>query len=158
MARRGNSTGRGRSSGGGGRNDFERTDRVGELIRQIVADELRRIDDDHLQFVSVTGVDVDRDLFRAHVFLASPNLDPADIEPIHGHSKRLRQAVARQARLRKTPELAFAIDPGLLQGTRVDEILSEQAPVAAATGGAAAADGEDWRSAYNSWAGSPEEE
>jgi len=122
------------------------------LIRQIVADELRRIDDDELQFVSVTGVDVDRDLFRAHVFLASPDLHPDDIEPIHAHGKRLRQAVARQARLRKTPELAFAIDPGLLQGTRVDQILSEQPPAEAATA-AAASDESGWRADYNSWAG-----
>jgi len=100
---------------------------VGELIREIVADELRRIDDDDLQYVTVTGVDVDRELFRASVFLSTLDLDPADIEPIAKHSKRLRKAVASQARLRKTPELVFEIDPGLISGQRVDALLADQA-------------------------------
>jgi len=127
-------SGRGRQSSGGrgGRNQFQRTDRVGELIREIVADELRRIDDDDLQYVTVTGVDVDRDLFRANVFLSTLDLDPADIEAIDKHSKRLRKAVARQARLRKTPELVFEIDPGLVSGQRVDALLAEREQLASA--------------------------
>ena len=47
--------------GRGGRN-FERTDRVGELVREIVAGELERIDDDRLFPVAITGVEVDREL------------------------------------------------------------------------------------------------
>lgn len=124
-------TGSGRQSRGSSRSDFQRTDRVGELIREIVADELRRIDDDELQFVTVTGVDVDRDLFRAQVYLSTLDLDPSDIEAIEEHSKRLRQAVARQARLRKTPELVFQIDPALIAGSRIDGLLADQPPTPA---------------------------
>lgn len=133
MSRRGSgSRGRGGRSGSGGqgrssgRNQFQRTERVGELIREIVAQELRRIDDEDLQFVTVTGVEVDRDLYRAHVFLSTLDLDETDISAIEKHSKRLRQAVAQQARIRKTPELVFAVDPGLISGVRVGEILQEQ--------------------------------
>lgn len=123
---RGGSRGGGRnSSRGGGRNQYERTDRVGELIREIVAEELRRIDDEELAFVTVTGVEVDRELYRAHVFLSTLDLEDPSFEAIDRHAKRLRGAVARQARIRKTPELVFMLDPGLVSGTRVGEILQE---------------------------------
>ena len=42
--------------------NFDRTDRVSGLIREIVASELERIDDPRLFLISLTGVDVDREL------------------------------------------------------------------------------------------------
>jgi len=111
------------SRGSRGRNDYQRTDRVGELIRQIVSDELTRIDDDELGFVTVSGVEVDSDLFRAHVYLSSLDLDDADISAVHKHAPRVRKAVGQQARLRKTPEIVFQLDPGLVAGERIDELL-----------------------------------
>lgn len=106
-----------------GRSDYQRTDRVGELIRQIVSDELARIDDDELGFVTVSGVEVDSDLFRAHVYLSSLDLEDGDISAVHKHASRVRKAVGQQARLRKTPEIVFQLDPGLVAGERIDELL-----------------------------------
>jgi ribosome-binding factor A len=37
-----------------------RTARLNELLRQIVAEELERIDDERLELVTITNVDVDR--------------------------------------------------------------------------------------------------
>ena len=44
-----------------------RTARLGELLREIVAEELERIDDQRLELVSITSVEVDADLNRAIV-------------------------------------------------------------------------------------------
>lgn len=108
------------------RNQYERTDRVGELLRQIIAEELVRIDDDDLQFVTVSGVEVDSDLYRATVFLSTLDLDPnLDLSPIEAHRNRLKKAIGRQARIRKIPQLQFMVDPGLVSGTRVDGILRD---------------------------------
>ena len=41
---------------------YPRTARVNELLREIVAEELERIDDDRLELVTITAVDVDPDL------------------------------------------------------------------------------------------------
>jgi len=93
------------------------------LLRQIISDELARIDDDELGLVTVSGVEVDSDLFRAHVYLSSLDLEDADISAVHKHASRVRKAVGQQARLRKTPEIVFQLDPGLVAGERIDELL-----------------------------------
>ncbi len=113
----------------GGRSRYERSDRVGELLREIIAEELVRIDDDELQFVTVSGVAVDNELSKAVVYLSTLDLDgDADLWAIERHSGRFRHAINTQARLRKTPHLEFAVDPGLVQGERVDEILRDLGP------------------------------
>jgi len=112
----------------GGRDRYERTDRVGELLRQIIAEELMRIDDEELAFVTVSGVEVDNELYRATVYLSTLDLDEElDLRVIEAHRNRLRRAINDQAHLRKTPDLRFALDPGLVQGTRVDAILRDLA-------------------------------
>jgi ribosome-binding factor A len=94
---------------------------VNELLREILAEELERIDDRRLGLATVTGVTVDGDLRHAKVWLSS--LDEASAEALAEHRWRLQAAVGRQARLRRTPELTFSADPGVAAGTRVDDIL-----------------------------------
>ena len=48
-----------------------RTARVGELIRRIVAEELEYLDDDRLTMVSITDVDVDRELHKAVIWFTT---------------------------------------------------------------------------------------
>jgi len=102
---------------------FDRTDRLGSSLREIIGEELRRIDDDGVAYVTVTDVDVDAELTRARVYLSTLNLDDDDLEGVRAHVGRLRKAVARQGQMRRVPYLEFLIDPGLRAGTRVGEIL-----------------------------------
>jgi ribosome-binding factor A len=103
------------------RRQYPRTARVGELLREILADELERIDDDRLVLTSITGVDVDREIRTARVYVSS--LPPEVADALGEHRVRLQAAIGRQARLRRTPELAFAADSGVALGSRVDEII-----------------------------------
>ena len=48
-----------------------RSARVNEVLREVIADELERIDDERLGVTSVTSVDVDPDLRHAAVYLSS---------------------------------------------------------------------------------------
>lgn len=102
-----------------------RTARVGELVRRIVAEELEKMDDDRLDLASITGVTVDRDLFRAVVFFTT--LDPEDdsevLEALEEHSRRLRREVGSQTRLRRAPELQFRADETLRAAERIEELL-----------------------------------
>lgn len=126
MARRSNQGGRKGRDRGRGRDRYERSDRVGELLREIIAEELIKIDDDELGFVTVSGVEVDNELFRATVFLSTLDLDAdLDLSVIEAHKNRLKRAINSQARLRNIPDLRFMLDPALVQGTRVDSILRE---------------------------------
>jgi len=102
-----------------------RSARVGELIRRIVAEELEKIEDDRLSLASITGVTVDRDLFRAVVYFTT--LDAEDdaevIEALEEHSKRLRREVGSQTRLRRAPELQFRPDETLRAAERIESLL-----------------------------------
>jgi len=102
-----------------------RSARVGELIRRIVAEELEQLDDDRLALASITGVVVDRDLFRAVVYFTTLDIedDPEVIKALEEHSKRLRREVGAQTRLRRAPELQFRPDETLRAAERIEDLL-----------------------------------
>ena len=110
---------------------YPRTVRVNELVREIVADELERLDDERLELVAITAVEVEPDLRHAVVWFDSllgeakrrrgargarrcPGRDPG----------RDRPAGAREAHA----ELTFRPDTGVRTGERIDEILRELPP------------------------------
>ena len=104
-----------------------RTARVGELIRRIIAESMEQLDDDRLSMVSVTGVDVDRDLHRAVVWFTSlgdtEEGDAAIAGVFEEHASGLRRTVGDQTRLRRTPELVFRPDAALRSAERIERLL-----------------------------------
>ena len=114
---------RGRGSGG---HRYPRSARVGETLREIIAEELVRIDDERLEFVTVTGIEVDNELNRARVFfdsLAGEEGDDEIVAALHDHRARLQSSIGRQIRAKKTPILDFAPDVALRSAERIDDIL-----------------------------------
>ncbi len=106
---------------------YPRVARVNELCREIVADELERIDDDRLVMVTITHVEVVRDLSHATVdFSRLGQGEEAAAEALAEHRVRLQGAIARQARLRRTPELAFRLDRAIVAGARIEELLRDR--------------------------------
>ena len=98
---------------------------MGELIRRILAGALERIDDDRLAMVSLTGVEVDRDLQRAIVWFTNLDTDDTDtLEAFEEHAPRLRSAIGRQARLRRTPKLLFRPDEVLRSAERIERLIA----------------------------------
>ncbi|MDH3753633.1 MAG: 30S ribosome-binding factor RbfA [Acidimicrobiia bacterium] len=107
-----------------GHRNYDRGDRVGELIRRILADQLERLDDERLELVTLTGVDVDNELHTAHVYWSGfGGDDDAITEAFDEHRGVLRRSIGREARLRHTPQLVFAPDHGIRAGERIEEIL-----------------------------------
>jgi ribosome-binding factor A len=116
---------RGRNSGG---HRYPRSARVGETLREIIAEELVRIGDERLEFVTVTGIEVDNELNRAHVYfdsLAGEDADDEIIEALGDHRARLQKSIGRQIRAKKTPILDFRPDVALRSAERIDDILRE---------------------------------
>lgn len=109
--------------------DYPRSARLGELLRQIIADEMERLDDERLDFVGIASVDVDNDMFQANVWFTTLDLDPAAsaaaMEAFGEHKGRLKSAIGRQARVRRVPNLSFAPDPAIQAGERVESILRD---------------------------------
>jgi ribosome-binding factor A len=111
----------------GGSHRYPRTARVSELCREIIAETLERIDDDRLALVTVTHVHVDPDLRHALVeFSALGEDEDAAAEALAEHRVRLQSAIGTQARLKRTPELRFAVDPVIAGGARIEELLRDE--------------------------------
>lgn len=106
-----------------------RTAKAGELIRRVIASELEYIEDERLELVSLTGVDVDRDLHKAVIYFTTFDRDgdPEIDEVFEEYRGRLRHAVSQGTQLRRAPELEFRSDSTLRSAARIEEILRQEA-------------------------------
>lgn len=103
-----------------------RTARLNQLFQEIVAEELSAIDDERLGLLTVVAVEVTGDISRATTWFTTMSGDEADdgvLAALEQHRPRLQAAIARQARIRRTPELVFVPDHVTRQAERVEEIL-----------------------------------
>jgi ribosome-binding factor A len=106
--------------------DYPRTARLNTLVRQILGEELDRIDDERLELVTLTSVVVDGDLKRAVAYYDHSFGDDADDqvqEALEELRPRLQRAIASQARMRNTPELRFELDGVLRNAERIEQVL-----------------------------------
>lgn len=144
--------GRSRSRRPATNRQYPRTARLNTLLQEIVADFFERVDDERFEMLTVTGVEVDNDLNRAQVFVSAlgsvplpTNRDPGSVDAGTGagdnadpdrelldalgdYRKPVQAKIGREARIRKTPEVVFAIDPAVRSGARIDEILAAIKP------------------------------
>lgn len=107
---------------------YPRTARLNHLIQEIVAEEIELLDDDRLGFLTVVGVEVEPDLRRAVVWYTTLDESEAGtdvVEALDDHRPRLQSAIARQARVKRTPELVFRPDTVIRQAERVEQILRD---------------------------------
>jgi len=102
---------------------FPRTARVNQVLREVVADTLERLSDadERLGMATVTAIEVSADLRHATVYLSS--LSDECQEALRQHRAQLQHAIGTQVRMKRTPQLTFAADPGVAQGAKVEEIL-----------------------------------
>jgi ribosome-binding factor A len=105
---------------------YPRTARLKELLHQIVAEEIERIDDERLDLVTVMSVDVEPDLRHATIYVDTPSGKKRDkemLEALHEHRIRLQASIAKQARIKRTPLLAFRADEVERAAARLEELL-----------------------------------
>ena len=113
----------------GSQRRYPRTARVNEVLREVIADSLERIDDERLALVTVTGVTADPDLRHATVWFSAlerRGVGDEDVDDaLAQHRVALQAAVGRQVRMKRTPELAFKRDPAIASSKRVEEIIRD---------------------------------
>ena len=108
---------------------YPRTARVNELCREILGDELERLDDERLELVTITHVRVDPDLRHAVVeYSRLGQGEDEAAEALTEHRAKLQAAIARQARLKRTPELRFEVDRVIEHGARIEALLRDERP------------------------------
>jgi ribosome-binding factor A len=110
--------------------DHRRSERVAEGIREEVATFLAEDVKDPrvVGLVTVTGVDVTRDLRHAKVFVSIMGSDEerrATLEGLESAAGHLRSRVARALRLRVAPEISFRYDDTVARAARIEALLAE---------------------------------
>ncbi len=104
---------------------FPRTARLSAIFQELAAGYFERLNDERIGLLTVTGVDVDSDLNRATVYYSAFEDDPELQEILEDHRKPLRRVIASEARIRKTPEVRFAPDHGIVAGARLEQLLGD---------------------------------
>lgn len=103
----------------------ERMRKVNSTLREVLAEEVERLNDSRLEMVSITAVDTAPNLRHAIVYIDVLGSEDhqAALDALKGAGNRLQAALGMQVRMKYTPTLQFAMDPGVVGGERIDVIL-----------------------------------
>lgn len=109
--------------------EFSRNDRLGNQVLRTLNELLRfETKDPRLELVSLTAVDLSRDLSVAQVFFSmlDPNADPAPVkEGLDRASGFLRGRLGREIKIRHVPELRFVHDDSAAEGQRISDLIEQ---------------------------------
>ncbi len=108
----------------------ERMRRVNESVRQVLSEALPELKDPRIGFVTITAVVTSTDLRQARVYVSVLGSERkrasalAGLEAAHGV---LQARVARELRMKRTPQLTFEYDPSVERGVRMTRLIDELA-------------------------------
>ena len=111
-----------------------RTDRVADLLRgELNSIFLTELNDPRARLVTVSNLEVTRDLAYATVYLSSLQSEDdqreESLEAIQRASGYIRRTLARRVDLRRVPELRFQLYQGAEHSQRITELLEDLPPV-----------------------------
>jgi ribosome-binding factor A len=109
----------------------ERMRRVNESVRQVLAESVPELKDPRIGLVTVTGVDTSPDLRHATVYvsvLGSGRKQKATLTGLEAAHGLLQSRLARELRLKRTPQLTFEYDPSVERGVRMGQLIDELMP------------------------------
>ena len=113
---------------------FHRTDRVSaQLRRELGAIVHTAVREHGLPSVSVSDVEVTRDLAHAKVFVTALQAERSAeaVKALKTIAPELRYALGRAMKLRHVPELHFQYDDSVDRGERINNLLRDNPPMAA---------------------------
>lgn len=104
----------------------QRAQRMREGLKRETSEILRTMKDPRIGFVSVTDVEVSRDLRHVKVFVSiyGDAEEKTDTLQALVHAQGfVRSELGKRIRLRHTPEIAFRMDESIERGARINELL-----------------------------------
>ncbi|MER3409191.1 MAG: 30S ribosome-binding factor RbfA [Thermoleophilia bacterium] len=102
--------------------------RVNESLRQLLSEAVLELKDPRIGFVTVTGVEASPDLRQARVFVSVLGNERRRRRTLDGLAAAhgvLQARIARELRLRRTPQLTFEYDPSVERGVRMAKLIDE---------------------------------
>ena len=92
---------------------------------------MAELKDPRIGFVTVTGVRTTADLKEAKVYvsvLGSERKRERTLGGLQAAHGVLQAQIARELRMKRTPQLAFEYDPSVERGVRMTKLIDELAP------------------------------
>ncbi|MGR5176693.1 30S ribosome-binding factor RbfA [Vibrio parahaemolyticus] len=110
--------------------EFSRTQRVAQQLQKELALILQReVRDSRLGMVTISDVEVSRDLAYAKVFVTflcvGEQTPESSLAALREHEAHIRMMLGKRIRLRLTPEVRFQYDNTLVEGMRMSNLVSE---------------------------------
>jgi ribosome-binding factor A len=109
----------------------ERMRRVNAAVREVLSEAVGDLKDPRIGFVTVTGVKTSADLRQAQVFvsvLGSTKKREQTLEGLDAAHGVLQARIARELRMKRTPQLTFQYDDSVERGVRMSHLIDELAP------------------------------
>jgi ribosome-binding factor A len=109
----------------------ERMRRVNAAVREVLSEAVGDLKDPRIGFVTVTGVKTSADLRQAQVFvsvLGSVKKREQTLEGLDAAHGVLQARIARELRMKRTPQLTFQYDDSVERGVRMSHLIDELAP------------------------------
>ena len=106
--------------------EFKRSERVaGQLRRELAQVIQHEVKDPAIGFISISDVEVTRDLAHAKVFVTVFESEKAaeSLEALQRRAPFLRHRLSQEMRLRSVPELHFHHDSSVETGSRMDSLI-----------------------------------
>lgn len=101
--------------------------RVDEALRAVISDAISaELQDPRIGFTTVTAVETSPDLRHARLWvtvLGGEEERQTTMDGLDSAHGRLQRVIARELRLKHTPELTVSYDESVDRGLRVDELL-----------------------------------
>jgi ribosome-binding factor A len=111
---------------------YNRIDRISAQMRRDLGELVHAAVREHsLPSVSVSDVEVTRDLAHAKVFVTAldPARAPEAMAALKELTKELRFQLGRKMRIRSLPELHFHYDDSVDRGERIEHLLKQPDPL-----------------------------
>ena len=105
--------------------------RVNEAVREVVSETVGELKDPRIGFVTVTGVETSPDLRHARVFVSVLGSEVKRAKTLDGLAAAhgvLQARLARELRMKRTPQLTFEYDPTVERGVRMTKLIDDLAP------------------------------
>ncbi|QKZ02976.1 MULTISPECIES: 30S ribosome-binding factor RbfA [Pseudomonas] len=109
--------------------EYSRTQRIGDQMQRELAQLIRReVKDPRVGLVTITAVDVSRDVGHAKVFITVMGQDSAEdikqtVKVLNAAAGFLRVHLGKEMKLRSVPQLHFHYDESVTRGAQLSALI-----------------------------------
>jgi ribosome-binding factor A len=105
--------------------------RVDEAVKQVLSEEIPKLKDPRIGFVTVTHVLITQDIEHADVWISVYGTEKqrqGTLAALERATGVLQASVNRQLRLRRTPVIRFQYDEAIERGVRMTRLIDDLTP------------------------------